>query len=166
MRLPCSVISGPDTLRAGMCINGSSTQIMAGFSPRKSRSTTRPFDASKVSVSMVRDSDGVLTTSFLRRVDEVKDNRLRPKGFDPAMFANSPSPFIQALAELHGEARFDDHYFDPSLTGSDEIEYLARLDEGDLDRAASVVPRDLPRVRRGGHRGADRAARLALRVAR
>jgi hypothetical protein len=87
---------------------------------------------------LVKDSDGVLTTSFLRRVDEVKDNRLRAKGFDPAMFASSPSPFIQELAVLHGEARFDDHYFDPALTGSDEIEYFATLDEGDLDRAARV----------------------------
>ncbi len=87
---------------------------------------------------LVKDSEGVLTTSFLRRVDEVKDNRLRAKGFDPALFAGSPSPFIQELAVLHGEARFDDHYFDPALTGSDEIEYLALLDEGDLARAARV----------------------------
>lgn len=87
---------------------------------------------------LVKDSQGVLTTSFLRRVDEVKDNRLRPKGYDPAMFASSPSPFIQELAVLHGEAQFDDHYFDPTLTGSDEIEYLASLAEGDLERVAGV----------------------------
>jgi hypothetical protein len=95
-------------------------------------------DEVQIYQELVKDSEGVLTTSFLRRVDEVKDNRLRPKGFDPAMFASSPSPFIRELAVLHGEARFDDHYTDPALTGSDQIEYLARLDEGDLDRVAAV----------------------------
>jgi hypothetical protein len=95
-------------------------------------------DQVQIYQELVKDSAGVLTTSFLRRVDEVKDNRLRAKGFDPAMFASSPSPFIRELAVLHGEARFDDHYFDPALTGTDEIEYLALLDEGDLDRVDHV----------------------------
>ena len=78
---------------------------------------------------LMKDSEGVLTTSFLRRVNEVKDNRLRPKGFDPVVFASPPSPFIRAPAEIAGAARFDPHYYDPSLTGSDEIRYLATLDE-------------------------------------
>ena len=76
---------------------------------------------------LVQDSAGQLNTSFLRRFKEVKDNRLRPKGFDPAVFAKNPSPFIQQLAELPGQERFDPYYTDPQLTGADQIEYLSSL---------------------------------------
>jgi hypothetical protein len=74
------------------------------------------------------DSAGRLTTSFLRRFEAVKDNRIRPQGYDPAYFRRSVSPYIAALADTVGEARFDPHYVDPNLTGSDEIEYLITLD--------------------------------------
>jgi hypothetical protein len=52
--------------------------------------------------------------------------------------ARSPSPFIRELADIVGGARFDPHYSDPSLTGSDEIRYLAALDGDGLDRVARV----------------------------
>ena len=51
---------------------------------------------------LIRDSDGALTTSFLSRVNIIKDNRIRPKGFDPQFFARSPSKYIRELAKLHG----------------------------------------------------------------
>jgi hypothetical protein len=79
-----------------------------------------------------------LTTSFVRRVKLVKDNRLRPKGFDPDVFKNSSSPFIQELAHLPGEEKNDPYYFDPKLTGADQIEYLIPLDQNTLSQAANV----------------------------
>jgi hypothetical protein len=85
-------------------------------------------DQVQIYQELVEDSAGQLTTSFLRRVKEVKDNRLRPKGFDPAVFARNPSPFIQQLAELPGQERFDPYYTDPQLTGADQIEYVIPLD--------------------------------------
>jgi hypothetical protein len=87
---------------------------------------------------LVRDSDGMLTTSFLHRVEPIKDNRIRPKGFDPQFFAQSTSPYIQELAVLHGEEAHDPYYVDPRLTGADEIEYRIPFDPEALERADHV----------------------------
>src|SRR5262249_1529192 len=95
-------------------------------------------DEAQIFEELTTDADGVLTSSFLRRVNIVKDNRLRPSGFDPAVFAKSPSPFIQELAVLHGQERLDPHYTDPSLTGTAEIQYLATLDAGAADKVDHV----------------------------
>ena len=95
-------------------------------------------DQAQIYQELIRDSEGAFTTSFLRRVTTVKDNRLRTRGFDPAFFLGSSSPFIQELGIVHGEARFDPHYTDRTLTGSDVIDYVATLDEGDLERADRV----------------------------
>ena len=65
---------------------------------------------------LIKDSDGHLTTSFLRRVDEIKDNRLRGKGFDPKFYLDNKSPYIQMLAELKGQAEKDPYYFNAKLT--------------------------------------------------
>jgi hypothetical protein len=123
-----SVVAG----RAGQCVNDASVP----FEPH--HEVVEREDQVQIYQELIKDSAGVLTTSFLRRADEVKDNRLRPKGFDPAMFAQSPSPYIRKLAELHGQAEFDPHYYDPSLTGSDEIQYLATLDAVDLAKVDHV----------------------------
>ena len=98
-------------------------------------------DQVQIYQELIKDSDGNLTTSFLRRIEEVKDNRLRPKGYNPELFANStlfPSPFIQALAETHGQAKFDPYYTDPSLTGADVLEYLVSLDEAALNQVHDI----------------------------
>jgi hypothetical protein len=95
-------------------------------------------DQVQIYQELIKDSDGFLTTSFLRRVHPVKDNRLRAKGFDPKMFLDNPSPFIQILGELEGEAAKDPHYFDPALTGSDEIVYRIALPAGQARRVAQV----------------------------
>jgi hypothetical protein len=87
---------------------------------------------------LIRDSDGMLTTSFLRRVDTIKDNRVRPKGYAPQFFARSSSPYVRELAELHGAEAQDPHYFDPRLTGSDVVEYRVPLDPATLSRADRV----------------------------
>jgi len=95
-------------------------------------------DQAQIYEELTKDSDGVLTTSFLHRVQIVKDNRLRPRGFDRDLFAHSLSPYIQELAEFHGDEKFDPHYTDPTLTGTDEIQYLATLDTGDLSKVDHV----------------------------
>lgn len=86
---------------------------------------------------LIKDSDGYLTTAFLRRVDPVKDNRLRPRGYDPQVFLNNPSPYIQILGELEGEVKNDPYYSNPDLTGADVITYQASLSR----EAASQVSR-------------------------
>jgi len=88
---------------------------------------------------VIEDSDGNQTTSFLRRVNTLKDNRLRPKGFDPKFFAMNSSMFIQELAEIPGEAQFDPYYSDPDLTGTDMIEYKVILDEEKMAEVDNVV---------------------------
>jgi hypothetical protein len=84
-------------------------------------------DQVQIYQELIKDSDGILTTSFLRRIEDVKDNRLRPKGYDPEFFNTFDSPFIQALSETHGEAANDPYYTDPELTGADIITYIANL---------------------------------------
>lgn len=81
-------------------------------------------DQVQIYQEVVADSNGNITTSFLRRVFTIKNNRLRPEGFDPAFFFESSSPFVRDLAEIPGNAKFDPYYTDPSLTGADIIEYI------------------------------------------
>ena len=95
-------------------------------------------DQVQIYQELIRDSDGLLTTSFLSRVDPIKDNRIRPKGFDPRFFARSGSPYIRELAVLHGEQAKDPYYVDPKLTGADRIEYRIPLDPEALNRADRV----------------------------
>lgn len=98
-------------------------------------------DQVQIYQELIKDSDGNLTTSFLRRIEDVKDNRLRPKGYNPELFANPvlfPSPFIQALAETHGEAAFDEYYTNPELTGADLIEYIIPLDQEILSQVHDI----------------------------
>ncbi|MDA2920612.1 hypothetical protein MYX76_14150 [Desulfobacterota bacterium AH_259_B03_O07] len=96
-------------------------------------------DQVQIYQELVADSDGNLTSSFLRRVFTIKNNRIRPKGFDPEFFFSNPSPFIRELAEIPGDAKFDPYYTDPSLTGADEIEYLVTLDQATLAKVANVT---------------------------
>jgi hypothetical protein len=85
------------------------------------------------------DSEGKLTTSFLRRVHGVKNNRLKPKGFDPEVFANNPSPYIQDLEELVENVADDPYYTNPQLTGADEIEYVISFPQDQSARLGQVT---------------------------
>jgi len=87
---------------------------------------------------VVADSDGNITTSFLRRVFTIKNNRIRPEGFDPEFFFQNSSPYIRELAEIPGNAKFDPYYTDPSLTGADEIEYIVLLDPATMASVDNV----------------------------
>ena len=72
----------------------------------------------------------------------MKDNRLRPKGYDPKYFEKLGkevhSPYIEALAETHGRAAGDPYYTDPKRTGADTIEYLVSLDPATLAKVDHV----------------------------
>ncbi len=95
-------------------------------------------DKAQIYQELIKDSDGNLTTSFLRRVTPVKNNRLRPRGFDPGVFAGNPSTYISELAHIPGEAKNDPYYTNPQLTGADEIEYLITLDEASMAKADNI----------------------------
>jgi len=95
-------------------------------------------DQVQIYQEVILDSAGLLTTSFLRRVDVVKNNRVRPKGYDPAFFARSSSPYVRELAELHGAEAEDPDYTDPRRTGADRVEYRIPLAPELLARAESV----------------------------
>jgi len=130
----------------GAIVNGTTDEVLPSEEPVKFPDA--PFqrhhqviereDQVQIYQELIKDSDGQLTTSFLRRIDTVKDNRIRPKGFDPEFYLTFDSIFIQELAEIHGRAKFDPHYFDPNLTGSDVIEYLITLDEETMSKVDNV----------------------------
>ena len=130
----------------GVLVKGTTDEILPSEEPLLDPDAIQPHyqtitgdDQVQIYEEIFKDSEGNVTTSFLRRVNEVKDNRIRPKGTDPEFFANPAlSPYTQALAELHGEERFDPHYTDPALTGSDVIEYLITLDDETLSRVHDV----------------------------
>jgi hypothetical protein len=86
-------------------------------------------DQVQIYQELALDSDGHLTTSFLRRAKIVKDNRLRPRGFNPAAWANDPSPYVQLIAFEQSElsSAKDPYYTDPQLTGADVITYQISL---------------------------------------
>lgn len=96
-------------------------------------------DQAQIYQEIVEDSQGDVTTSFLRRVKEVKDNRIRPTGYDPNFYLGFDSPYIQALAQIPGQAKDDPDYTDPQLTGADQIEYRMALDAAARARADNVV---------------------------
>ncbi len=95
-------------------------------------------DQVQIYQELITDSEGFLTTSFLRRIHHVKDNRLRPKGFDRKFFESNPSPYIKQLAELHGRAAKDPFYTDPQLTGADRITYRIALSPEQAARVARI----------------------------
>jgi hypothetical protein len=84
------------------------------------------------------DSAGDITTSFLRRVTNLKDNRIKPLGYDAAVFTSSSSAYIRELALLPGTESSDPYYTDPSLTGADTIEYVATLSPAQMAEVGSV----------------------------
>ena len=134
------------TNKLGAILNGTSDNVLASEEPvNHPRTPFQPHyqvitrqDQVQIYEELVRDSDGELTTSFLRRVQEVKDNRIRPRGYNPQRFLHSPSPYIRALAKTPGQARYDADYQDPRRTGADRIDYLISLNANDLDQASTV----------------------------
>lgn len=134
------------TNQLGAILNGTTDTVLDSEQPGKFPNTAvQPHyqqivsgDQVQIYEEVVADSDGNISTSFLRRVTDIKNNRLKPEGFDPAVFENSPSTFIQELAVLPGAEADDPHYTDPTLTGTDVIEYLATLTPAQIDSVARV----------------------------
>ena len=134
------------TNELGAIVNGTSDQVLTSEQPVKFPDA--PFqphykviseqDQVQIYEELVKDSDGQLTSSFIRRVEKVKDNRIRPLGYRPQRFRTSDSEFIRELAETPGQARFDPHYISAQKTGSDVIDYVVRLDRDEIQRVASV----------------------------
>lgn len=104
-------------------------------------------DQVQIYEEVVADSAGNISTSFLRRMKTLKDNRLRPKGFDPQQYATSSSPFIQALAyecpsgDRHDEkvqTCLDLDYADPTRTGQDRLSYVITADAATLAEITEI----------------------------
>ena len=128
----------------GMIVKGTSDQPLPGESPVENPKIWQPHyetitaeDQVQIYQEVILDSDKNVTTSFLRRIHHVKDNRVRPKGFDPAFFKRQSSEYIQELAELKG-TRGDPYYSNPKLTGSDKIRYQVSLSKKQMKAMRSV----------------------------
>lgn len=73
---------------------------------------------------LLTDSDGNFTTSFLRRVDDVKDNRLLPQGLRKTFPPTITQKMIDSL-QPHGRAASDPDFIDEP--GGDTVDYVATL---------------------------------------
>ncbi|HEY8210236.1 MAG TPA: hypothetical protein VIG99_22280 [Myxococcaceae bacterium] len=83
---------------------------------------------------LVQDSDRKFTTSFLHRVHlDVKDNRLRPKGW------RRDGPFAEVTKPEGKATNADPDYSGPVLTGSDSIDYEISLAPEVLSQAKTVT---------------------------
>jgi hypothetical protein len=82
-------------------IHGNDNDDDAGRFERHHEAITQP-DQVQIYESIMRDSDGQVTTGLLRGISYVKDNRLLPRGFDKAT-----TPDEIAVA---GDARQDDNF--------------------------------------------------------
>ncbi len=130
----------------GAILNGTTDEILeseqpveyanAPFQPHYQRITSG--DQVQIYQEVVEDSAGVPTTSFLHRVNRVKDNRIRPRGYDPGFFLRSDSRYIRELAETPGRAAQDPDYTDPQRTGADLIDYVISLDPRTRAKAYDV----------------------------
>ncbi len=133
------------TNSVGAIIDGATGEVLPSELPLENPMSFQPHyqtitgqDEVQIYQEVVTDSENELTTSFLRRVNTLKNNRLRPKGFNPNFFATSPSEFVQELAIIPGNAANDPYYTDPLLTGADIIVYEVDLTPQELASAATV----------------------------
>jgi hypothetical protein len=132
------------TNKLGMILDGTSDRVLRSESFVKNPKAWQPHyekitSGSQVQVyqEVILDSERNITTSFLRRVHHVKDNRIRPKGFDPDFYKKQSSKYIQKLGKLHG-VEHDPYYSSPALTGADRIRYEVKLDPSLLAKVDKV----------------------------
>ena len=130
----------------GATLNSKSPTPLASELPIKNPKAYQPHfqtitqqNQAQIYQELITDSSGDFTTSFLRRVTHVKDNRLRPKGYDPQFYVNNfQSEYIHELANTYGEAADDPYYTNPDLTGADQITYSATLDDATMAKVAGA----------------------------
>lgn len=84
-------------------------------------------DQAEIFEELVRDREGSFTTSFMRRDEEVKDNRLLPAGWTRAGRVAMPEYFLHATYPK-GRAATDPAYLDGK--GHAVIRYVVALPEG------------------------------------
>jgi hypothetical protein len=90
-------------------------------------------DQVQIYEELVQDSDGKFTTSFLHRYNlEVKDNRLRPRGW------RRDGPYAQDTRPEGAATLADPDYSGSVLSGDDSIEYRISLTQPALSQARSV----------------------------
>ncbi|MCX7552371.1 hypothetical protein OS175_00650 [Marinicella sp. S1101] len=118
----------------GVILEGSTDKPLSTEQGGAGQSTYQPHyqvidaqDQVQIYQEIIQDSAGHNTTSFMRRVSDKKDNRIRAKGFDPQFYLDSQSPYIQMLGVLLGEAAKDKDYSDKNLTGKDRLKYVMKL---------------------------------------
>jgi hypothetical protein len=134
----------------GVIVEGTGDAVLATEYGRPDSTEFQPHyqlierqDQVQIYQELVKDSDGVLTTSFLRRAEPIKDNRLRPKGFDVAQFERDPSPFVRLMAEEieHMPSFADPDYSDPARAGRDVLRYRFELDPEQAQQITRVTVR-------------------------
>ncbi|HLT35094.1 MAG TPA: hypothetical protein VK034_02390, partial [Enhygromyxa sp.] len=134
----------------GVIVEGTGDTVLATEYGRPDSTRFQPHyqviereDQVQIYQELVEDSDGVLTSSFLRRVDPVKDNRIRPKGFDVAVFERDRSPFVRQLGKelRHMPSFADPDYSDPSRTGRDVLRYRFTLTPEQAEQIGRVTVR-------------------------
>ena len=134
------------TNKLGAIVDGTTDIVLASEQPGKFQEAVyQPHyqqitrgDQVQIYQEVITDSDGNITTSFLRRETDLKNNRIKPQGYDPAVFTSSSSVYIQELAILPGAESSDPYYSDPALTGADTIEYFVTLTPEKMDQLGSV----------------------------
>ncbi len=134
------------TNELGAILYGTTNQVLPSEQPVKfphmpfqqHYQTITSGDQVQIYQELIEDSAGNLTTSFMRRVKHVKDNRLRPKGFDPQVFLDNPSPYIQIIGEIDGQAEHDPYYYNPELTGADKIKYQMTMDTATMAKVDHI----------------------------
>jgi hypothetical protein len=129
----------------GVILNGLTDQPLVTEQGGKDKKQYQPHyevitksDQVQIYQEIIQDSDENNTTSFLRRVTDKKDNRIRGKGFDPKFFLDNKSPYIQMLGVLIGNAAKDPDYYDKSKTGSDRLSYQIQLNAETINQVSYV----------------------------
>lgn len=84
-------------------------------------------DKAQVYAELIKGADGKFNTTFLGRVEEVKDNRLLPLGWTAAGPAGMEAELVETTRPV-GEAASDPDFIDG--TGSDTVTYRATLPVG------------------------------------
>ncbi len=101
-------------------------------------------DEVQIYEELIKDASGKFSTSFLTRVEDVKDNRLLPAGWT----LNGPAGFQAEFAEAtkpHGAAASDPDFTDG--TGSDTITYQTTLPasaQGPFKVKATLYTQSIP----------------------